>query len=122
MPRSPLISFRAHTPVLAARLATAGAPTAQRDLERYYQSLDSALREVGLSEPEWNYLRDILRGTFIDVTTAPLLWAEVEDAEPEYGTKWGIDPAGLSGRLRTLSPFQCLAIADAIERWWAAQR
>ena len=122
MPRSAHISFRAHTPVLAARLATAGAPTAQRDLERYYQSLDTALREVSLTEPEWNYLRDILRGTFIDTNTARLLWAEVEDAEDEYGAKWGVDPTDLSGRLRTLSPFQCLAIADAIERWWAAQR
>jgi hypothetical protein len=122
MARSAHISFRASSPTLAARLAAADGTTAQRDLERYYQSLDTALREVSLTEPEWNYLRDILRGTFIDTNTARLLWAEVEDAEDEYGAKWGVDPTDLSGRLRTLSPFQCLAIADAIERWWAAQR
>lgn len=128
MATSPRISFRASSPTLAARFAApdgeAYSPgtTAQRDLERYYQSLDSALREISLSESEWNYLRDILRGTFIDVTTARLLWAEVEDAEEEYREKWGVNPTDLSGRLRTLSPFQCLAVADAIERWWAEQQ
>src|SRR5574343_1094538 len=119
MERSDNISFRASSPTLAARLAAADGTTAQRDLERYYQSLDAALRDIALSESEWNYLRDILRETFIDTNTARLLWAEVEDAEDEYGEKWGVDPTDLSGRLRTLSPFQWLALADAIERWWA---
>lgn len=122
MARSAHISFRASSPTLAARLAAADGTTAQRDLERYYQSLDTALREISLSEPEWNYLRDILNGTYIDAATARLLWAEVEDAKPEYGQKWGIDPAALSARLRALGQFQCLAVADDIERWWAAQR
>ena len=122
MPRSAHISFRASSPTLAARLAAADGTTAQRDLERYYQSLDAALRDIALSESEWDYLRDILNGTYIDAAAARLLWAEVEDAKPEYGQKWGIDPADLSGRLRTLSPFQCLAIADAVERWSAHQR
>lgn len=122
MARSAHISFRASSPTLAARLAAADGTTAQRDLERYYQSLDTALREISLSESEWDYLRDILNGTYIDAATARLLWAEVEDAEEEYREKWGVNPTDLSGRLRTLSPFQCLAVVDAIERWWAAQR
>ena len=128
MATSPRISFRASSPTLAARFAApdgeAYSPgtTAQRDLERYYQSLDAALRDIALSEGEWDYLRDILNGTYIDAATARLLWAEVEDAKPEYGQKWGIDPAALSARLRALGQFQCLAVADAVERWSAHQR
>ncbi len=52
MARSAHISFRASSPTLAARLAAAAATTAQRDLERYYQSLDTALRAVGLDTAE----------------------------------------------------------------------
>jgi hypothetical protein len=58
MATSPRISFRASSPILAARFAApdgeAYSPgtTAQRDLERYYQSLDAALRDITLSKSE----------------------------------------------------------------------
>lgn len=121
--RSPLVTLRATPPLarLLDRDRSAGA-IAARDLQRYYAALDRASRALPLSEPEWNYLRDILNGSALDETTAAYLWAEVADAIEATEAHWGIDAADLSARLRGLDGIALLAICDAIERWWDAQR
>lgn len=121
---SPMLSLRASgdlTPALSSRGDSLSA-TALRDLRRYYAAIDSALREVSLSEAEWNFLRDILNGSLLDETTAQYLWSEVADADPEFASKWGIDADDLAGRIRTMPLFSRLAICDAVERWWREQR
>lgn len=120
---SPLVTIRAAHGLEEQLSARGDSPQAiaLRDLRRYYDALAIAERELGLSQAEWNYLRDILNATWIDEFAAMMIPAEVEDAEPEYGEKWGVDPADLAGRLRTLSSFHLLALVDAIERWWHAQ-
>ncbi len=120
MANSPMVSLRASGD-LAANLDTRGdslSAVALRDLNRYYASLETALREINLSESEWNYLRDILNGSLLDEATARYLWAEIEDAEPERAEQWHVDPADLAGRIRTMPMFSRLAICDAVERWW----
>ena len=119
---TPNVTIRANA-ALAAELAARGEPLGaalRRDIERYYEAIAATLGEIGLSEPEWNYLRDLLNGSLLDASTARYLWAEVEDAEPEIADKWGIDARDLSGRIRTLPTFSRLAICDAVERWWRA--
>lgn len=124
MPRSLHIQFRAG-PKIASRLTgrrcQPGA-IAARDLARYYAALDYALATATLSEAEWNYLRDILNGAFVDERTADYLWAEVADAEPETAAKWRIDAESLSRRLREFPQLTRLAICDAVDRWWDAQQ
>lgn len=107
--------------VLAERGASPGAVLA-RDIRRYYEALGIALREVRLSPGEWNFLRDILNGTLVDSTLIRFLHADVEDAEPAQAEAHGVDQADLAGRIRVLSDFQRLAVVDAVERWWFAQR
>ena len=123
MAAAPIASFRA-SGELAESLNSRGdsmSAVSLRDLRRYYEAIETALREVRLSDAEWNYLRDILNGSVLDERTAEYLWAEVDDAEPELGTKWGVNPADLSGRIRTMPAFTRLAIIDAVERWWRRQ-
>lgn len=120
---SPNVTFRSSGP-LADDLAVRGdsrSAVASRDLRRYYASLHTAFAAAGLAPAELDYLRDILNGTLLDQSTASMLWMEVADAEPAYAAKWGIDQAALAARLRELPPFTCLAIADAVERWWHAR-
>lgn len=120
---SPMVAFRASrdlAPLLAARGESMSA-VAYRDLQRYYDSLESALRALTLTEPDWNFLRAILNGTICDERTAQHLWAEVEDADPQVAAAWGADPRTLSATLRALPVFSRMAICDAVERWWREQ-
>lgn len=120
---SPMLHVRAANGLeqaLSARGDSLNA-VALRDLRRYYDALAIAERELGLSQAEWNYLRDITNGTYLDEFIVTMLPVEIEDADPECGEKWGVNPTDLAGRMRTLSHFHLLAIVDAIERWWREQ-
>lgn len=91
---------------------------ARRDLERYYNAIEDALREVQLSRNEWMFLRDLLNSTYIDSDLATHLWLEVQDADDAIAQQWGIDRDDLAGRIQTMPLFARLAICDAVERWW----
>lgn len=97
------------------------AETIRRIIVRYSAALAAELRRVELSEPEWNVLRNVLNGTFVEDTTIRLLWAEVEDSRPDgHAEANGVDLDTLVGKLRGLTYTQSLAVIDAVERWWVA--
>lgn len=60
-------------------------------------------------------------GTLWEVHTAPLLWANVEDSHRYDGTgdEWGVDVPVLVEKLKGLNHLQCMALVDAIQRWYA---
>ena len=90
---------------------------ADRDLHRYYALLARALPTF--TEAEASLLVDALNGLITEPHTAHLLWANIEDALGDgLAEKWGVDGPALVARLRALTPFAALAVADAAERWW----
>ena len=125
MPEIKLIQFRPGelTDALIERATDdtqAGASrAAQRDLGRYYYALALALASVDLSSGEALLLVDIMNGSHMDVSTAQILPYEIEDAEPEYDSKWGVDRSVLLAKVRGWSLLQRLAVCDAIERAWS---
>ena len=67
-------------------------------------------------------LCDVMNGTLHQPYSVSLLWAEVSDALPDgYAEKWNIDGPALVEKLRALSPFECMAVADAVERAWNSE-
>ena len=121
---SPLIRFRAGPILNEIRARTRGSPvvslgqTARRDLTRYYALLRASTPKF--SEPEASLILDALNGTLLDEHTYRLLWAEVDDAIRLDGLdeKWGVHAGELVTRLRNLSPAECMAVIDAVERAW----
>ena len=105
---------------LAARSGGTLSPAlvAKRDLERYYDMLRRAL--PAFSEAEASLIVDACNGWLVEPHSAPLLWAEVDDAIRSDGlaTKWGVDGPALVARLRALTPFEALAVCDSVERFW----
>jgi hypothetical protein len=127
MPLAPRVQFRAGDGLaeqLAARAdrAVSLGLVAKRDLARYYALLERELTRIRLSEPEASLIVDAYNGTFWEPHTAPLLWADIDDAIRYDGLdqKWGVDGADLFARLRALAPFALLALVDAAERYWVA--
>jgi len=124
MTKPTLVQFRPG-PVadeLRARLepeASAG-EIARRDLERYYHHLRLALAGVDFTEAEALAICDALNGTFHEPRTAQLIWAEIDDAcrLESLHEKWGFDRESLVRKLRNLPPFACMAVVDAVERFW----
>ncbi len=119
-----LIQFRAgDTLLLEIQARDEGhgpGPTARRDLERYYYMIRSSTPTF--SEAEARLLVDALSGIITEPHTAHLLWAVVDDAIRlgRLDEKWGVDGWALVQRLRNdLTPFEALAIADAVERVWS---
>ncbi len=95
---------------------------ARRDLERYYTILRHELRAADLTKGEAAALCDVLVSTWMDAHTARLLDMEVEDALADgLDDKWGIDGLQLARRLAAMPWSRRMAIADAVERWWALQ-
>lgn len=124
MATSPNISIRA-AGGLDTELAARGDSLSEilnRDIRRYYAALANALRETQLTPNEWMFLRDILNATYRDEVLASGLWAEIADADDPVAQKWGIDPLVLAARVDALPEFTRIAIVDAVDRWWRAQR
>lgn len=92
--------------------------TLNQDLARYYHLMMQQLPKF--SEAEACLLLDVCNGVFFDPRIIPLLWAQVADAIDlyHYDKQWGIDGSALIEKLRALSPCQCTAVVDAIERAW----
>jgi hypothetical protein len=119
-----LIQFRAvDTLVLDIQARDEGhgpGPTARRDLERYYYIIRTSTPTF--SEAEARLLVDALSGIITEPHTAHLLWAVVDDAIRlgRLDEKWGVDGWELVRHLRhDLTPFEALAVADAVERVWS---
>lgn len=131
---SPLIQFRAITPMdkdLEARTEQLDrvsdaqkdrllSETARRDLERYYKALDYTLYTINLSYKEAMVIIDALNGYLMTPELPHLLVHNVRDAIEMDGLdeKWGVDGKAFIVRLKQLSPMDCLALNDAVERWW----
>ena len=91
--------------------------TARRDLERYYSLLRVSLPQFSTGEAL--LICDAMNGTITEPHTASLVWAVVADAlEDGLAEKWHVDGEALVKRLRSLTPFEQLAVADACERFW----
>ena len=97
---------------------------AKRDVERYYFLLKQALPAFSYGEAA--LMVDAMNGTIFEPHTVRLLWAEVADAIQldHLDTKWQqedstLDGAALIEKLRGLSLVECMAVADAIERFWS---
>ncbi len=118
-----LIQFRAGATLLldiqARDEGHGSGPTARRDLERYYYMIRSSTPEF--SEAEARLLVDALSGIITEPHTAHLLWAVVDDAIRlgRLDEKWRVDGWALVQRLRGMTSFELLAIADAVERVWS---
>lgn len=98
-------------------LTSSHSGVAKRDLERYYEMLKRSLPTFTLGEAV--LLVDVMNGHIVMPYSVSLLWAEVSDALPDgYAEKWGVDGPALVERLRKLTPFECMAVADAVERAW----
>lgn len=96
--------------------------TARTQLERYFDMLDLTLsdarRKLALTEGEASFLVDVANGTFWELFSARMIWAEVLDAPDSVAAEWGVDRDDLAARLRNLTTAERLAVVDAIERWW----
>lgn len=92
-----------------------------RDLERLYTMYRRAIREVPLALAEAQLIIDALNGSIFDAQSAPMLWANIEDACKLDGIddKWGVDGPALVEKLHGLSAFHCMALIDGSERFWS---
>lgn len=118
------IQFRPDEQLTAELQARAGetmAPSpglvAQRDLGRYYALLKRSLPTFSLEDAM--VLVNALNGLITMPETAHLLWAQVEDFLIDSGVDSA--PMPLVERLRKLTPFEALAVADAVERAWNSE-
>lgn len=116
-----------------ARKDSAGA-IARRDLARYYHLIARELQALNLTEGEASLICDANNG--LGALTLGLeedrmggwirsmLLANVNDAVAlnAWDKKWGLteeQAAALLERMRRWTPGQVLAVADAVERFWA---
>lgn len=90
---------------------------AKRDLERYYELLRRSL--PAFTEAEASVLVDACDEWRIEAHSASLLWAKVDEAIAANGLdqQRSVDGPALVARLRSLAPFEALAVCDAIERF-----
>ena len=129
MATSPLIQFRA-VETMAQQLQGrtevhepgAVSETARRDLNRYYLLLATTLAGINLSYEETMLIVDALNGYRMTPELPQLLAHQVKDAIQMDGLdqKLGVDQSTLMWKLETLLPAECLAITDAVERWWVS--
>jgi len=111
-------------PAILEQLDARGARSTviNRDLERLYTLYRRALAKIDLTVEEACLIVDALspNGSTIDANSARLLWASIEDACRLDGLdkKWNVDGQQLVQKLQQLNELQCMAIADAAERFW----
>jgi len=102
----------------------AQAERTQRDLARYQALLAQGrarLRDRFMDKELWAIL-DTLNGYwFADPSSAGSIAAEVEDAIALNGLaqKWELSGQALVQTLHGLTGLESMALADAVERWWA---
>jgi hypothetical protein len=71
-----------------------------------------------MTEPEWSAVVDALNGYWMDEALAlRYAWAEIADTKG-LGKKWGVDQEALSGRIRSLTDAELIALREVIKRLW----
>lgn len=92
----------------------------ERDLERYYKAVDATLYAINLSYGDAMLIIDALNGYLMTPELPQLLVHNVRDAiqMDHLDAKWDVDGADLIRKLDQLTPIDCLAINDGVERWW----
>lgn len=93
--------------------------------DRYAEILRRERVEKMFSEAEWNALRDMLNGTLNEPASliAGSLAQGWDDAlQDGIAEKWGVDDFEMTRRLAGLSFPQQIAVIEAVEKWWRAQR
>jgi hypothetical protein len=94
----------------------------RRDLERYYVGCEAALRKLQFDWHDANILVDLV-GT-LDASNARYLWAELDEGLRRQSRDYaegGADHAraqALVAQLRAISPFDAIAVIDALEIYW----
>jgi hypothetical protein len=89
----------------------------RRDLERYYELLKKSLPTFSINEAQ--LICNALNGNIIRPESVHLLWAEVSDMlEEGMVDERDVNGPALVKRLRALTPFECMSVADAVERVW----
>lgn len=121
---SKVISFRVGTGFLREELEardyqhdSQANELARRDLERFYDLLRRTLQTVDLTASEASAICDANNGTFWDRFSYKMIWANVADSAG-LGEKWGVDQAALVKKMMAWDHSQCLAVIDAVERFW----
>jgi len=92
-------------------------------IERYaalIQIGDSIAKQL-VSDAEFDFLRDILNGKILTPETITCLWMELNDAQPEFAVKRGIDQSKLVTTLKNLPTHALCAIAEDIEAYRRAE-
>lgn len=93
-------------------------------LENWYTILGQAKIRMRsqFSAEEKGLILDATNGSYIrDMFNASLIWANIDDAirRDQLDKKWKVDnPDVLVRKMRNLSPYECVAMAEAIREWW----
>lgn len=124
----PRVNFRVGTTLKLELFARADSEhsedsIAKCDLERYYDALNRTWKKMQpkLTLKEMMFLIDVFNGTVFEPFSIAMMWASVDDAvQAGYAEKHEVNGLALVTRFRSMSYFELLAVADAIERFWNA--
>lgn len=92
-----------------------------RDLTRLYSMYQLALRDISLTVSEAILICEVLNEVTLDINNACNLWSRVEEAcrMQNRHKEWDIEEyEPLVCKLQALSFFHCVALLDAVERFW----
>lgn len=107
--------------VTGSLFAEDGGSVIARDLARYYEGLlkpgIETLRNAGLSADERRCVGSLLMSTsFMDPSDIPHLMWSLEESQEEMQHHFGVDPAELLTKMRSLDVLALYALMDLIER------
>lgn len=113
----PSVSFRPGETLdkaLSERVGESKNWVAKRDLQRYYDLLESSLPTF--TEAESLRLCDVLNGVMCSPST---LYGNIAAALHGKRADASFDRAAFLARINSLSMLECQAVIDAVERFWA---
>ena len=98
----------------------------KRDLARYYAVIQLAQQRLAkiFTEPEQKLICDSLNGTWHEPVIFGATKFNVEDSIRfnKLDQKWKINGANLLEKISSLSPFEELALIDAVESFWKKEK
>jgi hypothetical protein len=94
----------------------------RRIVERYGWLMDRGREAIRprFDAGQLGLLCDILNGSLLELLVVGASWMEAANAGDEYYSKWHVERADLVDLLESLSPWEELALLDAVERFWLA--